>query len=177
VTQPGSKAEGFLKERRLREGAEELWHEFWKLGQKSSSGPDVRVSATLTQPFSGSHQFTVETGSGHPFQLGDDQRSGLRPIELLGAALAGCTALSVLAILRHEKNQEITGYEVRVEADQGERPPHALVAVRIHHVISGHRIDPAAVNDAIRLSEKFCAIQSMMRHSAVITTTFELIDA
>jgi len=59
--------------------------------------------------------------------------TGPKPIELVATALAGCTAFDVVTILRQKFHQKVTGYEVRVEADQAERPPQVFTAVRIHH--------------------------------------------
>jgi putative redox protein len=166
------------KNPRLREGAENIWHEFWKVRQPLHVGSGILARVTLAQPQADGLEFHVVTGSGHHFQVDDaESGTGPQPVELVAAALAGCTASDVITILRHQKHQEVTGYEVSVEADQGERPPHPFVLVRIHHIVRGHHVDPAAVNEAIRLSEdKYCAVHDMLRHSAAITTTFEIID-
>ena len=89
--------------------------------------------------------------------------------------LAGCTAFDVITILRGKKHQIVTGYEVQVEAEQAERPPQAFVAVRIHHIVSGHDIDPAAVNEAIKISEeKYCSVAAMLNKAAKISWNIEL---
>lgn len=120
----------------------------------------------------------VETGSGHHFLVDDAAgASGPKPIELLAAALAGCTAFDVITILRGKKQQHITAYEVRVRAEQAERPPQVFVAVNIHHIVTGHDVDPAAVSEAIRISEeKYCSVEAMLKRSAAITTTFEVVS-
>jgi putative redox protein len=54
---------------------------------------------------------------------------------------------------------------------------HRNSTVRIHHIVTGHDVDPAAVNEAIRISEeKYCSVEAMLKHSAVVRTTFEVID-
>lgn len=160
-------------------GAKTVWNEFWKIGEARANVPAIHARVTLTQPeLAKNRQFVVETGSGHHF-LVDDAAGGTgpKPIELVAAALAGCTAFDVVTVLRSKKRQLITGYEVRVEAEQAERPPQAFVAVRIHHVVTGRDVDPAAVTEAIRISEeKYCAVEAMLRHSAVVRTTFEVIN-
>jgi putative redox protein len=103
--------------------------------------------------------------------------SGPKPIELVAAALAGCTAFDVITILRQKYHQKVTGYEVRVEADQAERPPRVFTAVRIHHVVTGFDIDPAAIKEAIRLSEeKYCSVGAMVKQTAGLNTTYEIIE-
>ncbi len=156
-----------------------IWNEFWKLGEARANVPGIRARVTLTHPGqTNCRQFKVETGSGHHFLVDDIAGgTGPKPIELVGAALAGCTAFDVITILRGKKRQLVTGYEVQVEAEQAERPPQVFVAIRIHHIVRGHDIDAAAVGEAIRISEeKYCSVEAMLKHSAVVRTTFEVID-
>lgn len=160
-------------------GAKALWSEFWKLGEARTNVPGIHARVTLTQPaLAKDRQFVVETGSGHHFFVdGTAGGTGPKPIELVAAALAGCTAFDVITILRGKKRQFVTAYEVRVEAEQAERPPQAFVAVRIHHIVTGRDVDPAAVTEAIRISEeKYCSVEAMLKHSAVVRTTFEVIN-
>jgi putative redox protein len=91
--------------------------------------------------------------------------------------LAGCTAFDVVTILRQKYHQKVTGYEVRVEADQAERPPQVFTAVRIHHVVTGFEIDVAALEEAIRLSEeKYCSVGAMVQKTASFHTTYEIVE-
>jgi putative redox protein len=160
------------------EGTEILWHEFWKLQDARPNAPGVRARVTLTQPERGQRQFVVESGSGHHFLIDDTAGgTGPGPVELVAAALAGCTAFDVIATLRDRKHQRVSAYEVRVEAEQAERPPQVFVAVRIHHIVTGYDLDPAMVSEAIQLSEtKNAAVAAMVGEAAVITTTFEVVN-
>ena len=156
-----------------------IWNEFWKVGEARANVPGIRARITLTQPgLPNCRQFEVETGSGHHFRVDDPSGgTGPKPIELVAAALAGCTAFDVITILRGKKRQLVTGYEVLVEAEQAERPPQVFVAIRIHHIVRGHDVDAAAVSEAIRISEeKYCSVEAMLKHSAVVRTTFEVIN-
>jgi putative redox protein len=166
-------------ELQVADEAKPIWQEFWKLGEARANVPGIRARAVLTQPAAANQrQFVVETGSGHHL-LVDDAAGGTgpKPIELVAAALAGCTAFDVITILRGKKQQIITGYEVRVEAEQAERPPQTFVALRIHHIVTGRDVDPAAVSEAIQISEeKYCSVEAMLKHGAVVRTTFEVLD-
>ena len=132
----------------------------------------------LTQPLSQQRQFVAETGSGHHLLLDDTAgATGAKPIELVAVALAGCTAFDVITILRQKYHQKVTGYEVRVESDQSERPPQVFTTVRIHHLLTGLAIDPAAVEEAIRLSEeKYCSVGAMVKQTATLKTTYEIAE-
>lgn len=132
----------------------------------------------LTHAFGQQRQFVAQSGSGHVFLLDDAAgATGPKPIELVAVGLAGCTAFDVITILRQKYQQKITGYEVKVEADQAERPPQVFTAVRIHHVITGFEVDVAAVEQAIRLSEeKYCSVGAMVQKTAIFQTTYEIVE-
>ena len=138
----------------------------------------ISAKVELTQPLRQGRQFVVQTGSGHQMTLDDSAGgTGPKPIELVAAALAGCTAFDVITILRQKYHQKVTGYEVRVEADQAERPPQVFSAVRIHHVVTGLDVDKVAVEEAIRLSEeKYCSVGAMVQKSASFHTTYEIVE-
>jgi putative redox protein len=132
----------------------------------------------LTQALTQQRQFVAQSGTGHSFLIDDAAGgTGPKPIELVAVALAGCTAFDVITILRQKYHQKVTAYEVRVEADQADRPPQVFTAVRIHHVITGIEIDVAAVEQAIRLSEeKYCSVGAMVQKTASLHSTFEIVE-
>src|SRR5215469_8715221 len=134
----------------------------------------ISARVELTRPLDQDRQFVARTGSEHCFLLDDAAGgTGPKPIELVAAALAGCTAFDVITILRQKYRQKVTGYEVRVEAGQAERPPQVFTAVRIHHVVRGFDIDPSAIEQAIRLSEeKYCSVGAMLQKTAGLHTTY-----
>ena len=132
----------------------------------------------LTQPLRADRQFAATSGSEHHLLLDDAAGgTGPKPIELVAVGLAGCTAFDVITVLRQKYRQKVTGYEVRVEADQAERPPQVFTAILIHHVVTGIEIDPAAIEEAIRLSEeKYCSVGAMLKRSAAFRTTYEIVE-
>jgi putative redox protein len=132
----------------------------------------------LTQTLGQRRQFVAQSGSGHTLLIDDAAGgTGPKPIELVAVGLAGCTAFDVITILRRKYHQKVTGYEVRVEADQAERPPQVFTTVRIHHVVTGFEIDAAAVEQAIRLSEeKYCSVGAMVQKAASLHTTYEIVE-
>jgi putative redox protein len=137
----------------------------------------ISAKVELTQPLSQQRQFVARTGTEHHLLLDDAVGgSGPKPIELVAVGLAGCTAFDVITILRQKYHQKITGYEVRVEADQAERPPQVFTAIRVHHVVKGFEIDAAAIQEAIRLSEqKYCSVGAMMQKTASLHNTYEIV--
>jgi putative redox protein len=138
----------------------------------------ISAKVQLTQPLKAERQFVATTGSEHHMLL-DDRAGGTspKPIELVAIALAGCTAFDVITILRQKYHQRVTSYEVRVEADQAERPPQVFTAVRVVHVVKGYEIDATAVEEAIRLSEeKYCSVGTMVKQTAKVQTAYEIVE-
>jgi putative redox protein len=137
----------------------------------------ISAKVELTRPLDQDRQFVVRTGREHCFLIDDSAGgTGPKPIELVAAGLAACTAFDVITILRQKYRQKVTGYEVRVEADQAERPPQVFTAIRIHHVVRGFDIDPSAIEQAIHLSEeKYCSVGAMLQKTAALHTTYEIV--
>ena len=138
----------------------------------------ISAKVDLTQPHGQQRQFVASSGSGHSFLIDDAVGdTGPKPIELIAVGLAGCTAFDVVTILRQKYHQKVTSYSVKIEADQAERPPQVFTAIRIRHLITGFDVDPATVEQAIRLSEeKYCSGGAMLQKSAPLTTTYEIVE-
>lgn len=138
----------------------------------------IAAQIELTRALQQQRQFVARTGSGHHLILDDAAGgTGPKPIEMVAVGLAGCTAFDVITILRQKYHQKVTGYQVRVEADQAERPPQVFTTVRIHHVVTGLGIDETALLEAIRLSEeKYCSVGAMVQKTATFQTTHEIIE-
>ena len=138
----------------------------------------IQARVELTQAFGQQRQFVAQSGTGHSFLIDDAAgATGPKPIELVAVGLAGCTAFDVITILRQKYHQKVTGYSVKVEADQAERPPQVFTAVRIHHIVTGIGIDEAALEEAIRLSEeKYCSVGAMVQKTATFHTTHEIVE-
>ena len=138
----------------------------------------ITAEVELTQALRQLRQFVARTGSGHSLILDDTAGgTGAKPIEMVAMGLAGCTAFDVITILRQKYHQKVTGYQVRVEADQADRPPQVFTTVRIHHIVTGVGIDEAALVEAIRLSEeKYCSVGAMIQKSARFQTTHQIME-
>ncbi len=107
----------------------------------------------------GDLQFFARSGSGHELVLDDGRGdTGMRPAELIPMAVAGCTAMDVISILR-KKRQPVTSYEVRASGEQADDHPNAFTRIDVVHVLGGGGIDLEAVRRAIELSAtKYCSV-------------------
>ena len=118
----------------------------------------ARKTATVTLDGAGL-RFVARSGSGHSLVLDDGNGdTGPRPAELIPMALAGCTAMDVISILR-KKRQEVTSYEVRAEGVQMDGHPNAFTRIDVVHVVEGPAPDVEAVRRAIEISAtKYCSV-------------------
>ena len=110
-------------------------------------------------------RFRATAGSGHALVIDDSTGdAGFRPAELVPLALAGCTAMDVISILR-KKRQPVIAYEVRTEGTQRDgRQPAIYTRIDVLHVVDGSsQLDIAAVHRAIELSAtKYCAVSATL---------------
>lgn len=136
---------------------------------------DAKVTWDHGMTFSGTADtgFTVPLGA-EPAVGGEND--GFRPMELMAISLAGCTAMDVISIMR-KKRQEITAYEVKVQADQADKHPHVFTQAVITYEVTGHDIDEKAVVRAIQLSaERYCPAQGMLAHVMPIALVYEIYE-
>ena len=127
-------------------------------------------------------QFVVETGSGHSFTIdtvpdvgGHD--TGPRPVELLVAGVAGCTAMDVISILRTMR-QKVAGLKVHVNGIQATEHPKKFLSIHIEYTVIGYELSEDRVARAIDLSEtKYCPAMASLRPGAPITSSFTILEA
>ena len=126
--------------------------------------------------------FVAETGSGHFLTMdgapdGGGRNLAPRPMETVLAGTGGCTAYDVVLILKRGRHA-VTGCQVKVTAQRAEQDPKVFTRIQMHFVVSGKGLAAAAVERAIALShERYCSASIMLAKTAVITTSFELLDA
>jgi putative redox protein len=107
----------------------------------------------------------------------DGHGAGINPIDLFLTALAGCTGMDVLSILR-KKQQIVTGFEVQVEGVRAHEHPRVWAELWVKFTVTGRKVDPKAVERAIELSrDKYCGAAATMRHTATIHYDYEIKEA
>ena len=125
--------------------------------------------------------FTGSAETGFSLPLGSDPsvggaNDGFRPLELMAISLAGCTAMDVISILR-KKQQDVTAFEVSVDASQPQTHPHVFEHAAILYKVTGHNLDEAAVQRAIDLSAtKYCPAQNMLAKAFPIDLLYEIYE-
>jgi len=103
--------------------------------------------------------------------------NGFEPMELIAIGLAGCTAMDTISILR-KKQQRVTAFEVRVHANRSTEFPKVFTHITLEYIVTGHQVDPAAIERSIELSEtKYCPAQAMLGKVVEIEHKYSIIEA
>lgn len=98
---------------------------------------------------------------------GSDQ--GPRPKPLMLVALAGCTGMDVVSLLKKMK-VNYDSLQINIMAELTEEHPKIFKNVHIVYEFSGQDIDKDKVKKAVDLSqEKYCGVSAMFRHFARLT--------
>jgi putative redox protein len=125
--------------------------------------------------------FTGKADTGYEVPLGAEPvvggiDDGFHPIELMAVSLAGCTAMDVISILT-KKKQEVTAFEVKVDARQAEDFPKVFTHAVITYLVTGHSLDENALLRSIELSAtKYCPAQAMLNKVVPIELEYEIYE-
>ena len=125
--------------------------------------------------------FSGTAGSGFEVPLGSEAEAGgaeegFQPLELMAVSLAGCTAMDVISILK-KKQQVVTSFEVKVQAEQAEEFPKVFTHTLITYLVTGHNVDEQALRRSIELSEtKYCPAQAMLGKVVPMELRYEIYE-
>ena len=125
--------------------------------------------------------FVAETGSNHVLVMdgapeGGGRNLAPRPMETVLAGTGGCTAYDVVVILK-KSGQDVTGCEVRLEAERAPTDPKVFTRIHARFVVRGRKLKPNVVEQAVRLShEKYCSATAMLAKTAEITRELEIVE-
>jgi putative redox protein len=118
-------------------------------------------------------QFAATANSGHTFLIDGDSKVASSPMELVLAALCGCTGYDVVSILQ-KKREPFMAVEVIANAEKASQPPRVYTAIEMLYRVRG-KVSRKAVEDAVRLSkEKYCSVSAMLGKVAKISYRIEL---
>jgi putative redox protein len=137
------------------------------------------MKATVT--WQGNMVFVGQPASGFPIQMDSDPsyggtNSGIRPMEMIALGLAGCTAMDVLSILQ-KKRQQVTQFEVRVDAPRSSDYPMVFTKAAITYVVTGKNVNEDAVLRAIELTAtKYCPAQIMLEQAFPMDLHYEIYE-
>jgi putative redox protein len=100
--------------------------------------------------------------------------AGPHPPRLLLLALAGCTAMDVISILR-KKRQQVSGLSVEVQGSRADQHPRVYTRIEVLYRVRGNNVDPQAVERSIELSTtRYCPVIGMLSKVAEVNTRYEI---
>jgi len=122
----------------------------------------------------GNMKFDTEV-SGHHFMIDADEsvggeNSGPRPKPLMLAALAGCTGMDVVSLLK-KMRQEIEYFNVVVEGDTTDEHPKTYYKIKVIYEFRGKDLDMDKLEKAVSLSEeRYCGVSAVYRKAGIALT-------
>lgn len=97
------------------------------------------------------------------------QDLGARPMELVLMALASCSSLDLISILKKQR-QQIDDYSVSVEGQRRDEIPKVFTSIHMNFMLKGH-IDRAKAEKAAELAvKKYCSVHDMLAKGGVEIT-------
>jgi len=97
------------------------------------------------------------------------QGLGVRPMELVLTALASCSSLDLISILKKQR-QEIKDFTVSVEGERRDAIPSVFTKIHMNFQLSGN-IDQTKAEKAAELAvKKYCSVHDMLAAGGVEIT-------
>ncbi len=100
---------------------------------------------------------------------------GVRPMQMVLAAVASCSSIDVVLLLRKQR-QELEDIRVTVAAQRVDTEPRVFTDIHLHYLLYGN-LNEKKVERACRLSmEKLCSVSMMLKAGGVnITWSYEVL--
>ncbi len=117
------------------------------------------------------HKFTIDASDA----VGGENR-GPRPKPLMLVALAGCSGMDVVSILK-KMRVEVEGFNVHVEGDLTEEHPKQFSQMRVVYEFKGKDLPIDKLEKAVNLSEeRYCGVTAMYKKAIGITTQIRITE-
>ena len=101
--------------------------------------------------------------------------NGMRPMQLLLAAMGGCSSIDIINILKKQR-QDLKDIKITVTGErEKDAVPSLYTEVHAHFKLYGN-LDPDKVEKAVALSvDKYCSVAKTLEKTAKVTHSFEII--
>jgi putative redox protein len=101
---------------------------------------------------------------------------GMRPMQMLLAALGGCSGIDVVNILKKQK-QDLHDIKITVTGDrEAGAVPSLFTDVHAHYKLIGN-IDKEKAGKAVSLAvDKYCSVAKTIEKTAKVTYSFEVVE-
>ncbi len=117
------------------------------------------------------HKLIMDADESHG---GDDK--GTRPKPLMLAALAGCSGMDVVSILK-KMRVEIEDLNIKVEGLMTEEHPKHYKKMHITYQFKGNDLPMDKLKKAVEMSyETYCGVAALYKKAIPVTTAVEIIE-
>ena len=103
-------------------------------------------------------------------------KKGFRPMQLLLAAIGGCSTMDIASILKKQK-QILEDIRITVDGErENGKIPSLFEQIHVHFILTGN-LDDSKVKRAVSLSmETYCSVARILEKTAHITYSHEIIN-
>lgn len=117
------------------------------------------------------HKLTLDASE----DVGGENR-GPRPKPFMLVALAGCTGMDVVSILR-KMRVEYEGLRIFVEAEQTEDQPKQYSCMKVIYEFKGKNLPMDKLEKAVSLSEdRYCGVSAVYKKAIPLSTEIRVIE-
>jgi putative redox protein len=138
----------------------------------------TNVWKEVNTTWDGADGYFAQNKSGAVVLMGKDKDGGpaISPMEMLLGALAGCTAIDIIDILR-KKRQLPSEFKIRVRGNQRtDVYPKVYTEFEVEYLLWGENLVEKDVEQAIRLSEeKYCSVGGTLLKAGPIHSTYRIL--
>jgi putative redox protein len=138
----------------------------------------TNVWKEVNTTWNGADGYIAESKSGALVLMGKgtDENPAISPMEMLLAALAGCTGIDIIDILR-KKRQLPSDFKIRVRGNQRtDAYPKFYTEFEVEYLLWGENLVEKDVEQAIRLSEeKYCSVGGTLLKAGPIRSTYRIL--
>ena len=104
------------------------------------------------------------------------ENGGFRPMQLILAAIAGCSSIDLVLILEKQR-QTLRDLRITVTGERADAIPSPFETIHLHFELIG-AIDSEKATRAVELAvDRYCSVGEMLKQSVQITHSFEILDS
>ena len=105
------------------------------------------------------------------------ENKGARPKPFLLMALAGCTAMDVVSILK-KMRVEFSDFQVTVEGDLTAEHPKFYQTMKVIYELKGKDLSYDKIEKAVKLSEeRYCGVSALFKKAIPVTFEIKIVEA
>lgn len=122
------------------------------------------------------HTFIGVDSTGHSLVLATPGGAGVKPSENLLIALASCSAVDSVDIMKKQRAR-LEWFAVVVDAEQDAEPPWMFRRIHLRYQVTAAGITLEKVRRAVDLAlNKYCSVQASLHPEVAVTFEVELAE-